>query len=196
MAFATASSPANRKPGANAQAAAPPQAQARPRQSPGKAEPLRAPEPPARAGTKTGLRSVSLAKQRVPAAKNRVLSSRGQNRQFFAASRPKRSIICAIGKPIRAQPAKTSVSHFRDREKPSVLTANDQNRRFFASRPTRQPNPMPNMQRSRHQSRRAFRKAQSQTPSREPRRLRKPSVSQPSCANLADSLRKPCRPLP
>ena len=47
MAFATASSPANRKPGANAQAAAPPQAQARPRQSPGKAEPLRAPEPPA-----------------------------------------------------------------------------------------------------------------------------------------------------
>ena len=47
MAFATASSPANRKPGANAQTAAPPQAQARPRQSPGKAEPLRAPEPPA-----------------------------------------------------------------------------------------------------------------------------------------------------
>ena len=48
MAFATASSPANREPGDNAQTAAPPQAQARPRQSPGKAEPpLRAPEPPA-----------------------------------------------------------------------------------------------------------------------------------------------------
>ena len=77
MAFATASSPANRRPGDNAQTATPPQAQARPRQSPGKAEPpharhspqharapsacrnpRRAPEPqraraPARAGTKT-----------------------------------------------------------------------------------------------------------------------------------------------
>ena len=48
MAFATASSPANREPGDNAQTATPPQAQAQPRQSPGKAEPpLRAPEPPA-----------------------------------------------------------------------------------------------------------------------------------------------------
>ena len=35
---------------------------------------------------------------------------------------------------MRAQPTKTSVSHFRDREKPSVLTANNQNSRFFASR--------------------------------------------------------------
>lgn len=119
MAFATASSPANREPGDNAQTAAPPQTQARPRQSPGKAEPpacarapsapepasacqspQRMPEPPthartpARAGTKTGLRSVnradhrtsgcqssraassqssSRAEQRVPAAKNRQL---------------------------------------------------------------------------------------------------------------------------
>ena len=86
MAFATASSPANREPGDNAQTATPPQAQAQPRQSPGKAEPPyvrqnpqhapepasahqapahagtpdacqspSAPEPPARAGTKTGL---------------------------------------------------------------------------------------------------------------------------------------------
>ena len=39
MAFATASSPANREPGDNAQTATPPQAQARPRQSPGNAEP-------------------------------------------------------------------------------------------------------------------------------------------------------------
>lgn len=30
-----------------------------------------------------------------------------------------------------------SISHFRDREKPSVLTASDQNRRFFASRTPR-----------------------------------------------------------
>lgn len=55
MAFATASSPANREPGDNAQTATPPQTQARPRQSPGNAEPptrARAPStrqnPPAR----------------------------------------------------------------------------------------------------------------------------------------------------
>ena len=30
-----------------------------------------------------------------------------------------------------------SISHFRDREKPSILTASDQNRRFFASRAPR-----------------------------------------------------------
>ena len=63
-----------------------------------------------------------------------ILSGLGQNKRFFAASRPKHAIICAIGKPIREQPAKSSVSHFRYREKPSVLTASDQNRRFFASR--------------------------------------------------------------
>ena len=47
MAFATASSPANRKPGDNAQTATPPQAQARPHQSSGKTEPPSAPDPPA-----------------------------------------------------------------------------------------------------------------------------------------------------
>lgn len=46
MAFATANSPANRKPGDNAQTATPPQAQARQRQSPGKARATqRAPGP-------------------------------------------------------------------------------------------------------------------------------------------------------
>ena len=45
MAFATASSPANRKPGDNTQTTTPPQAQARPRQSPGKTEPQRARPP-------------------------------------------------------------------------------------------------------------------------------------------------------
>lgn len=214
MAFATASSPANRKPGDNAQTATPPQTQARPRQSPGNAEPptrarapacararqrapgpqrmpgpqhararQRMPEPPtharapARAGTKTwwvrcrpcsgepspqrtpgrkpgsgalteptiGLRDANRATRRVPRAlagpssespRRRIviLSGLGQNKRFFAASRPKHAIICAIGKPMRAQPTKTSISHFRDREKPSVLTANDQNQRFFASR--------------------------------------------------------------
>ena len=48
MAFATANSPANRKPGDNAQTATPPQAQARQRQSPGKAEPRARQTPPAR----------------------------------------------------------------------------------------------------------------------------------------------------
>ena len=234
MAFATASSPANRKPGDNAQTTTPPQAQARPRQSPGKTEPQRArpprvqepqrapdpasahrapsvPGPPQRApgpqhtpgpppahdrtpgarrdprarqdrqrapgrkpggfaadhvlvsrtpphrtpdpqrapgrkpgsgalaGPSSGLRganradaassqSISRAKQRAPRGEESpILSSRGQNKRFFAASGPKRTIIRAIGKPIRAQPTKTSVSHFRDREKPSVLTASDQN---------------------------------------------------------------------
>ena len=57
-------------------------------------------------------------------------------------------------KPTHEQPTKTSVSRFRDREKPSVLTASDQNRRFFASRTPPTANPILNKQRSRHQSRR------------------------------------------
>ena len=47
MAFATANSPANRKPGDNAQTATPPQAQARQRQSPGKARAPSARQAPA-----------------------------------------------------------------------------------------------------------------------------------------------------
>ena len=161
MAFATASSPANRKPGDNAQTATPPQAQARPRQSPGNAEPptrarapacararqrapgpqrmpgprrvlgrkpssgaltepsiglpnvdrakrqalvalakpspQRTPTPPMHARTKTGLRSVTQAEQRVPAARNRHFcpaavkrndssQTQGQNTRFFALS--------------------------------------------------------------------------------------------------------------
>ena len=166
MAFATASSPANRKPGDNAQTATPPQAQARPRQSPGNAEPptrarapacararqrapgpqrmpgprrvlgrkpssgaltepsiglpnvdrakrqalvalakpspqraspQRTPTPPMHARTKTGLRSVTQAEQRVPAARNRQFcpalvktsdssQPQGQNTRLFALS--------------------------------------------------------------------------------------------------------------
>ena len=166
MAFATASSPANRKPGDNAQTATPPQAQARPRQSPGNAEPptrarapacararqrapgpqrmpgprrvlgrkpssgaltepsiglpnvdrakrqalvalakpspqraspQRTPTPPMHARTKSGLRSVTQAEQRVPAARNRHFcpaavkrndssQTQGQNTRFFALS--------------------------------------------------------------------------------------------------------------
>ena len=92
-----------------------------------------------------GLRDANRATRRVPRAlagpssespRQRIviLSGLGQNKRFFAASKPKHAIICAIGKPTRAQPTKTSVSRFRYREKPSVLTASDQNRRFFASR--------------------------------------------------------------
>ena len=69
MAFATASSPANRKPGDNTQTAAPPQAQARPRQSSGKARapsarqtPRRVPGPPARQSPPAHAR----ARQRMP----------------------------------------------------------------------------------------------------------------------------------
>ena len=188
----------------NTQTATPPQAQARPRQSPGNAEPptrarapacararqrapgpqrmpgpqhararQRMPEPPtharapARAGTKTwwvrcrpcsgepspqrtpgrkpgsgalieptiGLRDANRATRRVPRALAGP-SSESPRRRIVNFVRPwsKQAIICAIGKPMRAQPTKTSISHFRDREKPSVLTANDQNQRFFASR--------------------------------------------------------------
>lgn len=77
MAFATANSPANRKPGGNAQTATPPQAQARPRQSSGKAEPRarQSPNAPGRkpgsgalAEPSSGLRGANRAKQRVPRA--------------------------------------------------------------------------------------------------------------------------------
>ena len=61
MAFATASSPANREPGDNAQTATPPQTQARPRQSPGKAE------PPTRARTPS-MRRAPPARARPPSA--------------------------------------------------------------------------------------------------------------------------------
>ena len=187
MAFATAS----RKPD-DAQTAAPPQAQARPRQSPGKAAPLRAPEPPAcsrarrrapgpqrmpepasarqsprrvpepqRARTPSapgrkpgsgasteptiGLRDANRAERRVPRALAGP-SSEFPRRKIvnLVQLRSKLTILRSLKaktrdylryrKPMRAQPTKTSVSHFRDREKPSVLTASDQNSRFFASR--------------------------------------------------------------
>ena len=169
----------------NTQTATPPQAQARPRQSPGNAEPptrarapacararQRAPGPqrmpgpqhartPQRARAPSarrdepgsgalieptiGLRDANRATRRVPRAlagpssespRRRIVNFvRPWSKQAILRSlKPKHAIICAIGKPMRAQPTKTSISHFRDREKPSVLTANDQNQRFFASR--------------------------------------------------------------
>ena len=238
MAFATANSPANRKPGDNTQTTTPPQAQARPRQSPGKTEPQRARPPrvqeprarqtpparirphqrapgperartsaararppthartsaahdrppiarqtPARARTKTwwvrcrpcsgesnppsharsprapgrkpgsgalagpssGLRGANRAEQRVPRALAGPSSELPLRRiANFVQPWSKETILRRLRakthdssryrKPIREQPAKSSISHFRYREKPSVLTASDQNRRFFASR--------------------------------------------------------------
>ncbi len=67
MAFATASSPANRKPGDNAQTATPPQAQARPRQSPGKAEPPYARHSPRRAPEPASVRRAPSMRQSPPA---------------------------------------------------------------------------------------------------------------------------------
>lgn len=238
MAFATASSPANRKPGDNTQTTTPPQAQARPRQSPGKTEPQRArpprvqeprarQTPPARtrphqrapgperartsaararppthartsaahdrtpgarrdprarrdrqrapgrkpggfaadhvlvsrtppsharpprapgrkpgsgalAGPSSGLRGANRAEQRVPRALAGPSSELPLRRiANFVQPWSKETILRRLRakthdssryrKPIREQPTKTSVSHFRDREKPSVLTASDQN---------------------------------------------------------------------
>ena len=174
MAFATANSPANRKPGDNAQTATPPQAQARQRQSPGKARapsapepasarrapntrqdlrsacqnPRRAPGPPrapgrkpgsgALAGPSSGLRGANRAEQRVPRALAGPSSELPLRRiANFVQPWSKETILRRLRakthdssryrKPIREQPTKTSVPHFRDREKPSVLTASDQN---------------------------------------------------------------------
>ena len=179
MAFATANSPANRKPGDNAQTATPPQAQARQRQSPGKAEPRARQTPPARtrppsvpdptsacqsprarqdrqrapgrkpgsgalAEPSSGLRGANRAKQRVPRALAGP-SSEFPRRRIVNLVQPwsKLTILRSLKakthdssryrKPIREQPTETSIPHFRDREKPSILTDNNQNRRFFAS---------------------------------------------------------------
>ena len=102
MAFATASSAANRKPDDNTQTAAPPQAQARPRQSPGKAEPpLRAPEPPARART----RQRAPGPQRMPGPR-RVLGRKPSSGALTEPSiglpnvdRAKRQALVALAKP-------------------------------------------------------------------------------------------------
>ena len=164
MAFATASSPANREPGDNAQTATPPQAQARQRQSPGKAEPRarQSPNAPGRkpgsgalAGPSSGLRGANRAEQRVPRALAGPSSELPLRRiANFVQPWSKETILRRLRakthdssryrKPIREQPTKTSVSHFRDREKPSVLTASDQNRRFFASRTLPTANPILN----------------------------------------------------
>lgn len=168
MAFATASSPANRKPGDNTQTATPPQAQARPRQSSGKAEPRARQDPPARtrppsvpdptsacqsprarqdrqrapgpprapgrkpgsgalAGPSSGLRGANRAEQRVPRALAGPSSELPLRRiANFVQPWSKETILRRLRakthdssryrKPIREQPTKTSVSHFRDRE--------------------------------------------------------------------------------
>ena len=101
MAFATASSPANRKPGDNAQTATPPQAQARPRQSPGKAE------PPTRARAPACARARQRAPgpQRMPGPR-RVLGRKPSSGALTEPSiglpnvdRAKRQALVALAKP-------------------------------------------------------------------------------------------------
>ena len=91
MAFATASSPANRRPGDNAQTATPPQAQARPRQSPGNAEPptsATAPSarqsPPAHAGAPSACQSP----QRMPEPPTRARTPARQSPQRAPGRKP------------------------------------------------------------------------------------------------------------
>ncbi len=92
-----------------------------------------------------GLRIVNLAKHQVPRVSAGPSSELPLRRianlvqpwskeTILRRLRAKTHDSSRYRKPIREQPTKTSVSHFRDREKPSVLTASDQNRRFFASR--------------------------------------------------------------
>ena len=103
MAFATASSPANREPGDNAQTATPPQAQAQPRQSPGKAEPpyvrqnpQHAPEPasahqaPAHAGTPDACQSppARTRPQRMPEPPTRARTPARQSPQRAPGRKP------------------------------------------------------------------------------------------------------------
>lgn len=85
MAFATASSPANREPGDNAQTATPPQAQARPRQSPGKAEPpTSATAPSARQSPPAHART----RQRTPEPPTRARAPARQNPQRAPGRKP------------------------------------------------------------------------------------------------------------
>ncbi len=111
----------------------PPPSHARPPRAPG-----RKPGSGALAGPSSGLRGANRAEQRVPRALAGPSSELPLRRiANFVQPWSKETILRRLRakthdssryrKPIREQPTKTSVSHFRDREKPSVLTASDQN---------------------------------------------------------------------
>ena len=155
MAFATTSSAANRKPGANAQTAAPPQAQARPRprRSSGKAWRPNAP------GRKPGSGALAepnseFPRRRIvnlvqPWSKQAILRSLKAKTHDYL--RYRKAHTRTTGKNVRfslPMPRKT-VCFDRQRPKQTV---------FRIARPARQPNPMPNKQHFHHRSQRAFRK--------------------------------------
>ena len=166
----------------NTQTATPPQAQARPRLSPGNAEPPTRARTPARARTPQrapgrkpgsgasteptiGLRDVNRAEQRVPRAVAEP-SSEFPLRRIVNFVRPW-SILTIL----RSLKAKTHdylryrETHARTTDKnvrsplprPRKTVCFDRQRPkqtvFRIARPTRQPNPMPNKQHSRHRSR-------------------------------------------
>ena len=182
MAFATVSSPANRKPGNNAQTATSPQAQARPRQSPGNADPPTRARTPARARTPQrapgrkpgsgasteptiGLRDVNRAEQRVPRAVAEP-SSEFPLRRIVNFVRPwsiltiLRSLKAKTHDYLRYRKAHTRTTdknvHFplpRPRKTGCFDRQRPKQPVFRIAHPTRQPNPMPNKQHSRHRSR-------------------------------------------
>lgn len=133
MAFATASSPANREPGDNAQTAAPPQAQARPRQSPGNAEPptrarapacagpQRMPEPPPRAGTKTGGPARARAPQRAPGRKPGSGALTEPSIGLRDVNRAEQRVPRAVAEPSSEFPLRRIVNFVQLRSKLTIL---------------------------------------------------------------------------
>ena len=142
MAFATASSPANRKPGDNAQTATPPQAQARPRQSPGNAE------PPTRARAPACARARQRAPgpQRMPGPR-RVLGRKPSSGALTEPSiglpnvdRAKRQALVALAKPSpqRASPRRAPGRNRAPERKPSRAA---RSRSISQAGPQRTPTP-------------------------------------------------------
>lgn len=142
MAFATANSPANRKPGDNAQTATPPQAQARPRQSPGNAE------PPTRARAPACARARQRAPgpQRMPGPR-RVLGRKPSSGALTEPSiglpnvdRAKRQALVALAKPSpqRASPRRAPGRNRAPERKPSRAA---RSRSISQAGPQRTPTP-------------------------------------------------------
>ena len=129
MAFATASSPANREPGDNAQTATPSQTQARPRQSPGKAEPpyarqsppartrpQRMPEPPTRART-----PARQSPQRAPGRKPDSGALIEPTIGLRDANRATRRVPRALAGPSSESPRRRIVNFVRPWSKQAIL---------------------------------------------------------------------------
>ncbi len=127
MAFATVSSPANRKPGNNAQTATSPQAQARPRQSPGNADPptrARTParqsppartRPPAHAGTPDACQDPSARQnpQRAPGRKPGSGASTEPTIGLRDVNRAEQRVPRAVAEPSSEFPLRRIVNFVR-----------------------------------------------------------------------------------